>query len=73
MVNNMEETIRIDLEEAVQDILDLGNMESLASIEEVLSVVFKFYGAVTRAAHFCVITPEQAHSLHLWLVAMFEL
>lgn len=69
----MEQTIRIDLEEAVQDVLDLGNMESVASIEEVLSIVFKFYGAVSRAVYFCVITPEQGYALHLWLVAMFEL
>ena len=69
----MEEIIRIDLEEVVQDILDLGNAESVFSVEEVLSIVFKFYGAVTNAVQFCVITPEQGYTLHLWLVAMFEL
>jgi hypothetical protein len=69
----IDEAIRAELTEAVQDVLLLGNAESFFSIEEVLSIVFKFYGAVTQAVQFCVITPEQAHELHCWLVAMFEL
>jgi hypothetical protein len=68
-----ELVIQSDLQEAVQDVLDLGNMESMASIEEVLSVVFKFYGAVANAVEHCVITPEEGSYLHHWLVAMFEL
>lgn len=65
--------IRAELEEAVQDILDMANCEDHFSFEEVLCIVFKFYGALTQAVQFCVITAEQAHGLHCWLVAMFEL
>lgn len=70
---NTESVIKSDLEEAVQDILDLGNLENTVSVEEILGFVFSFYGAVTRAVEHCVITPEEASYLHYWLVAMFEL
>lgn len=69
----MDEIIRIELTEAIQDIMDLADAEHFFSVEEVLSFVFQFYGAVTNAVKFCVITPEQATTLHYWLVAMFEL
>lgn len=69
----MEEIIRAELQEAVQDILDLGNAEDFFSIEEVLSLVFKFYGVVGRAVHYCIITPEEGYRLHVWLVSLFEL
>ena len=70
---NFDDAIRVELEEAVQGILDLGNAEDFFSTEEVMVIVFKFYGAVIQAVQFCVITPEQAHGLHCWLIAMFEL
>jgi hypothetical protein len=70
---SIELAVKSDLDDAVQNILSLGNMESFASVEEILCCVFNFYGALTKAVEYCVITPEQAGYLHHWLVAMFEL
>jgi hypothetical protein len=69
----MEEVIRQDLEQAVEDIVILAYSEDGFTFEEILGFIFKFYGAVTRATHFCVITPEEARNLHIWLVSQFEL
>jgi hypothetical protein len=69
----IESIVLSDLIEATQNILDLGNAEDFFSIDEVLRVVFKFYGAVITAVLYCVITPEEASRLHYWLVSMFEL
>jgi hypothetical protein len=69
----MDEIIRIELEDAIDDVMNLAFAEGVFSVHEVIEIIFKFYGAVLIAVKFCVITPEQANTLHFWLVAMFEL
>jgi hypothetical protein len=69
----MEETIRQDLEQAVEDITILAYSEDGFTFEEILEFIFKFYGAVTRATEYCVITPEDARGLHIWLASQFEI
>lgn len=68
-----DEAILKDLEEAVESIVDLGLSDVSLTREELLQYIVSFYGAVIKATHYSVITPEEAHYLHVWLVDLFEL
>jgi hypothetical protein len=65
--------IKQDLEEAVESIVDLGLSDASLTREQLLQYIVGFYGAVIKAVHYSVITPEEAQYLHVWLVDLFEL